>query len=107
MKNYFMFFTLILFLLSCNCHTEGSGVVLDGKTKEPLENVKVSIHLSTIHDDSLKIPVLTDENGNYTLSHSYCSDYMIDFDKEGYIGFVTSPKKNDTIFLNINDNKNY
>ncbi|WP_291728459.1 hypothetical protein [Bernardetia sp.] len=101
-----LIFSVYIFLsTSCDCHTESTGVVLDRTTRQPLENVEVSIYLSTVHKDSLKTPVFTNKNGVYKLTHEYCSDYMIDFDKEGYIGFVTSPKENDTIYLEMNKEK--
>ncbi len=97
-----LFFILLPFIFySCNCHTEANGIVVDRITKQPLENVEVSIYLSMIHNDSLKIPVFTDKNGRYKVSHDYCSDYMIDFYKEGYIGWVASVKENDSIFLEV------
>ncbi len=97
-----LFFVLFAFVFcSCDCHTEANGVVVDKITKLPIESVEISIHLSMIHDDSLKTPVFTDKNGHYKLSHDYCSDYMIDFHKEGYFGFVTSVRKNDSIFLEV------
>ena len=104
---YLLLFLFTFFLISCDCHTEANGVVLDKATKKPLEDVKVSIYLSTVHKDSLKTPLFTDENGQYKLTHNYCSDYMIDFDKEGYTGFVTSPNENDTIYLEIYKEENY
>lgn len=101
-----LFFFFISFILcSCDCHTEANGIVVDEITKQPLENVEVSIYLSTIHRDSLKTPIFTDKNGKYKLSHDYCSDYMIDFYKEGYSGFVTSVKTNDSIFLRVYEEK--
>lgn len=90
-----------MFFYGCECITEANGIVIDEKTKQPLENVKVSIYLSTVHGDSLKIPIFTDKNGMYKFSHNYCSEYMIDFYKEGYSGFVTSVKQNDTIYLEV------
>ena len=101
----FFFVLLTSIFYSCDCHTEANGIVIDYKTKQPLENVEVGIYLSTVHGDSLKTPIFTDKNGRYKLSHKYCSDYMIDFYKEGYYGFVTSVKTNDSIFLEVYEQK--
>lgn len=84
---------------ACSCKTEASGVVLDALTKQPLEGVEVHIHLSLLHNDTLEKPVATNAIGHYELEHFYCSNYMIDFYKEGYTGFVCAPKLNDTILL--------
>ncbi|WP_338764876.1 hypothetical protein WAF17_00515 [Bernardetia sp. ABR2-2B] len=96
-----LFFVLIFIFCGCDCHTEANGIVVDRITNQPLEGVQVSIYLSTIHKDSLKNPVFTDKNGAYNLSHDYCTDYMIDFHKEGYVGWVTSVKENDSVFLEV------
>ncbi|WP_338813540.1 hypothetical protein V9L05_19325 [Bernardetia sp. Wsw4-3y2] len=104
-----LFFVLFAFIFcSCDCHTEANGIVMDSQTKQPLENVEVSIYLSMIHKDSLKTPIFTDKNGIYKLAHDYCSDYMIDFYKEGYVSWTSSVKENDTIYLETYvDNEEY
>jgi hypothetical protein len=101
-----LFFILLTFVFcSCDCHTEGNGIVVDRITKQPVENVEISIYLSTVHRDSLNKPIFTDKNGLYKITHNYCSDYMIDFYKEGYYGFVTSVRTNDSIFLEVYEEK--
>ena len=89
----------LLILTGCNCHQEGSGVVLDKATLAPLSGVSVSIYLSSVHDDTLAQKVFTDENGEFAISHDYCSDYMIQYYKKDYIGSVKSIALGDTIFL--------
>lgn len=94
-----LLFGWIALLAGCNCDHQGSGWVVDRTTGQPLEKVEVSIYLSTVHDDSLPRRVYTDADGHFALSHTYCTNYMIDFYKEGFIGHVTHLPQGDTIYL--------
>ncbi|MGH1339809.1 MAG: hypothetical protein ACRBFS_27060 [Aureispira sp.] len=86
---------------ACSCKTDASGVVLDAKTLEPLEGVRVRIALANIHGDTLDQPTITNAEGYFECTHFYCSKYQLNFFKENYIAHTKDPALQDTILLEL------
>ncbi|MCB9034669.1 MAG: hypothetical protein H6553_12585 [Chitinophagales bacterium] len=85
---------------SCDKTREGNGIVLDSVTKQPLDSVNVDIYLMSIHNDSLFPKVYTNAKGEYHVKHEH-GRKMVQFSKEGYIGYVADLRKNDTIYMEV------
>lgn len=101
-KGAFASLLILGFLLletGCNCEHKGSGWVYHRTTRQPMEGVEVAIHLSSVHDDTLSHRVYTDADGAFSFQHSYCTNYMVEYHREGYIGFVADLTEGDTIWL--------
>ena len=77
-----------LFLTSCECSRDASGVIMDETTQQPLDSVKVEGLTITLYS------VFSDSLGNYSIGTSMtgavggCPDYKVSFSKEGYYSQV-------------------
>ncbi len=87
-----------LLIVSCDCHHEGSGYVIDKKTGKPIVHARIEVDSGVYGKDTLSPPVFTDHNGYYKYSHDFCKD-LISIYKKDYIAYTISNPKGDTICL--------
>ncbi len=100
MKFLLLCIPICLFLVSCNCHHEGSGYVLDKATGKSIAHARIEVHTGVPGKDTLSPAVYTDSNGFYEYSHDFCKD-LISIYKKDYIAFTTSCPQGDTSCLEV------
>jgi hypothetical protein len=74
---YFILTILLTTLASCDCAVRETGIVVDGTTGEPLEDVTVTFDKRTFK---------TDSDGRYKIDYitGFCPDRHFVFEKEKY-----------------------
>ena len=100
----FLLFMLSILCSSCDCISEGHGVVVDSATSLPLDSVVAKSYMDKVRDNAYEGEMVTDATGEFTGSTGLtggvfgCPDLVIEFSKTGYeTKAVTNP--NDTIRL--------
>lgn len=96
-KKYFLFFTLLLFSFAfAQEQTTFSGIVIDAKTQNPLENVVVSIQNSSTTQ-------LTNSNGKFELHSAILGEQLLLIHSQGYKDLLLKVQSNfgQTINLGI------
>ena len=99
--NFFGFF-LCLIILSCDCYTEGNGVVMDKLTNQPIDSVVAKSYIGKVHTDNYAQEMITDESGQFygtTGNTGRCIDLLIELSKKGYFPVEVTNPMDDTIRL--------
>lgn len=100
MKFLLLFAFVSLVLISCNCHHEGNGYVVDKATGIPIINARIEVASNVPGKDTLSPPVYTDSNGYYEYSHDFCK-YDVSIIKKDYRSYTLSDSKDDTVRLEV------
>jgi hypothetical protein len=97
-------FLFFITLTSCDCITEGYGVVVDSDTNLPLDSVVAKSYINKVKAHAYEGEMLTDETGTFSGSTGLtggffgCPNLVVEFSKNGYNTLeVTNP--HDTIRL--------
>ena len=98
-KYLYLSFLLIGLLMGCNCHHDAKGTVFDAITSQPLAGVTVNVYVPGKMDEFVIYKVETDEKGQFDFSHDQCTDYDLEFTKEGYTSFIAKRESQMEILL--------
>lgn len=97
---------LCLLIMSCDCIRDGSGVVVDSNTNQPIDSVLVKSYIGKVREKSFEREMLTDTSGNFTGGTGMtgggfggCPDLVMQFSKKGYITRTVKNPRNATIKL--------
>lgn len=100
---------LTLTISSCDCITEGNGVILDSDTNNPLDSVAVKFYINKAKSDFYESEMLTDSTGAFYGSTGLtggginsCPDLVIEISKTGYLTEQITNPNNDTIYMTRN-----
>ena len=96
-----------LFLISCDCIQEATGIVLDRKTRKPIENVSIGKYEKEDTSNSYSKKIYSGKTGQFDYHSTSggfrkCPDLVLYFSKQGYkTSKMTfeSVSSNDTVFL--------
>lgn len=97
---YLIFYGLFLFNISCDCWTDGNGVVVDSITKQPLDSVIAKSYVEEVNANSFYYEMITDSTGQFegtTGNTGNCKDLVIELSKIGYIDVTITNPIDDTI----------
>lgn len=101
-----LIFALCLFIWSCDCLRDGSGVVVDINTNQPIDSVLVRSYIGKVREKSFEYEMLTDSSGNFTGTTGMtgggfggCPDLVMVFSKTGYISLTLKNPYNATVKL--------
>lgn len=101
-KSIFGLIYFCFILVSCDCWTEGSGIVIDSITKIPLDSVVAKSYIKEVADKRYRSEMLTDSTGKFdgsTGNTGRCVDLVIELTKSGYYTRTITNPENDTIQL--------
>ncbi len=90
-------------MYSCDCQLNVQGIVLNAKSKQPIENVAIGKTDTTDLDNPFNSKDLTDSTGEFKFRQiaGLCNSVPLYFSKEGYKTQMIELNNNskDTIFL--------
>ncbi len=96
---------IFLIASSCDCVTDGSGIVVDADTGLPLDSVIVKSYVNKVKDRFFQSQMVTDSSGEFIGSTGLtggflgCPDLVIELSKDGYISTTIKNPNNASVRL--------
>jgi hypothetical protein len=102
-----LLFYIVMFLaiVSCDCVTDGNGIVVDAHTGLPLDSVIVKSYVNRVNDRFFQSQMVTDSTGEFSGSTGLtggffgCPDLVIELSKGGYVSTKIKNPNNASVRL--------